>query len=166
MYAFIFKFNITFLWYNMHTEGLLPANLCLITKLSSEQCLQFERLCLQHIQMINKRSSFKTKLIGNRGDRALCKIQLLPVTHVLVNTWIWTSKPVYKLSNVVDDLKWTTNTCDTIYTHFQGITNNIWFWKTCFLFLLLQFFTTRPPIFLPVHIGFYPSRWWMAGSLH
>ena len=42
--------------------------------------------------------------------RALCKIQLLPVTHVLVDTWMLTVKPVYKLSNVPDDLKWTTNT--------------------------------------------------------
>ena len=47
----------------------------------------------------------------------------LPVTHVLVDKWMLTVKPVYKLSNVSDDLKWTTN---TIYTHFQGITNNIY----------------------------------------
>ena len=33
--------------------------------------------------------------------RALCKIKLLPVTHVLVDTWMLTVKPVYKLSNVV-----------------------------------------------------------------
>ena len=37
-----------------------------------------------------------------------------------------TVKPVYKLSNVPDDLKWATNTHDTIYIHFQGITNNIY----------------------------------------
>ena len=37
-----------------------------------------------------------------------------------------TVKPVYKLLNVSDDLKWTTNTYVTpIFTHFQGITNNI-----------------------------------------
>ena len=36
-----------------------------------------------------------------------------------------TVKLVYKLSNVADDLKWATNTYDTIYTHFQGITNNM-----------------------------------------
>ena len=36
-------------------------------------------------------------------------------------------KLVYKLSNVSDDLKWATkHTYDTIYTHFQGITNNIY----------------------------------------
>ena len=58
-----------------------------------------------------------------------------------------TVKPVYKLINVSDDLKWTTNTCDTIFTHFQGIINNIYGCGRPFL--LLHFFT-RPPIFLPV----------------
>ena len=29
---------------------------------------------------------------------------------VLVDTWMLTDKPVYKLLNVSDDLKWTTNT--------------------------------------------------------
>ena len=42
--------------------------------------------------------------------RALCRTKLLPVTHVLVDTWMLTVKPVYKLSNVSDDQKWTTNT--------------------------------------------------------
>ena len=41
---------------------------------------------------------------------ALCRTKLLPVTHVLVDTWMLTVKPVYKLLNVSDDLKWTTNT--------------------------------------------------------
>ena len=41
---------------------------------------------------------------------ALCRIKLLPVTHVLVDTWILIVKPVYKHLNVSDDLKWTTNT--------------------------------------------------------
>ena len=31
--------------------------------------------------------------------------KILPVTHVLVDTWMLTIKPVYKLSNVPDDLK-------------------------------------------------------------
>ena len=44
------------------------------------------------------------------GHRALCRVKLLPVTHVLVDTWMLTVKPVYKLSNVPDDLKWATNT--------------------------------------------------------
>ena len=33
----------------------------------------------------------------NRSVRALCRTKLLPVTHVLVDTWILTVKPVYKL---------------------------------------------------------------------
>ena len=37
--------------------------------------------------------------------KALCRIKLLPVIHVLVNTWMLTVKPVYKLLNVSDDLK-------------------------------------------------------------
>ena len=96
--------------------------------------------------------------------RALCRIKLLPVTHVLVDTWMLTVKPVYKLLNVSDDLKWTTNTHDTIFTHFQGISNNIYGFGRR-IFLLLHFFT-RPPIFLPVHIRFYPSKWRMDGFLH
>ena len=46
----------------------------------------------------------------NTCNRALCRIKLLPVTHVLVDTWMLTVTPVYKLLNVSDDLKWTTNT--------------------------------------------------------
>ena len=53
-------------------------------------------------------------------------IKLLPVTHVLVDTWMLTVKLVYKLSDVPDDLKWATTTHDTIYTHLQGLTNNIY----------------------------------------
>ena len=30
-------------------------------------------------------------------SRALCKTKLLPVTHVLVDTWMLTVKPAYKL---------------------------------------------------------------------
>ena len=44
------------------------------------------------------------------ATRALCRIKLLPVTHVLVDTWMLTVMPGYKLLNVSDDLKWTTNT--------------------------------------------------------
>ena len=50
------------------------------------------------------------------APRALCRIKLLPVTHVLVETWMLTVKPVYKLSNVSDYLKWTTNTYTTLFT--------------------------------------------------
>ena len=48
--------------------------------------------------------------------RALCSTKLLPVTHVLVDTWMLTVKPVYKLLNVSDDLKWTINTHMTPFT--------------------------------------------------
>ena len=40
-------------YYNMLVEGLLPANLCLVILLSLEQCSQFERFCLQHVQIVN-----------------------------------------------------------------------------------------------------------------
>ena len=65
---------------------------------------------------------FETWLSGRRPEeggpcreiivltRALCRIKVLPVTQVLVDTWMLTVKPVYKLLNVSDDLKWTTNT--------------------------------------------------------
>ena len=43
-------------------------------------------------------------------------ITLLPVTHVLVDTWMLTVKSVYKLLNVFDDLKWTTNTYVTPFS--------------------------------------------------
>jgi len=52
----------------MHVERLLPANLCLVNLLSSEQCSQFERFLLQPIQMVNKTCSVKTKLIGNNDE--------------------------------------------------------------------------------------------------
>ena len=58
-----------------------------------------------------------------------------------------TVKLVYKLSNVADDLKWATNTRDTIYTNFPGITNNIYVFGRLFCSF----------IFLPVHPYFYPS---------
>ena len=56
------------------------------------------------------------------------------------------------------------HTCDTIYTHFQGITNNSYGFVLEDPFLL--YFFTHPPIFLPVHIGFYPSKWRVDRSLH
>ena len=56
-----------------------------------------------------------------------------------------TVKPVYKLLNVSKgcpemDYK---HTCDTIFTHFQGITNNIYVFGRLF---------TRPYSFLPVQM--------------
>ena len=63
-----------------------------------------------------------------------------------------TVKLVYKLSNVLDDLPGMgyKHTYDSIYTNFQGVTNNLCgFGRPLF---------TRPPIFLPIHIRFYPSK--------
>ena len=42
--------------------------------------------------------------------------KLLPVTHVLVDTWMLTVKQVYELSDVPGDLKRTTNTHMTPFT--------------------------------------------------
>ena len=44
-----------------------------------------------------------------------------------------------------------------------------WLWKT--FYLLLHFCTwpppnNHPPTFLPVHNGYYPSKWRVNGSLH
>ena len=51
----------------MHVEGLVPEYLYLVTLLSSEQDEEFERFCLQLIQIINRTSSFKIKWIGNNA---------------------------------------------------------------------------------------------------
>ena len=53
---------------------------------------------------------------------------------------------------------------NTIYTDFKGITDNIYGFGTPFL--LLHLFFTHLPIFLPVHNGFYLSKWRVSGSLH
>ena len=60
----------------IHVEDLLPANLCLVTVLSSEQYPQFETFCQQHVQIVNNTFSFKTKLIGNNAEvrRVNCNI--------------------------------------------------------------------------------------------
>ena len=61
--------------------------------------------------------------------------------------------------NVSDDLKMDyKHTCDTIYTDFWGITGNIYGFGRPFY--------TRPPIFLHIHNGFYPSKWRVDRSLH
>ena len=46
------------------------------------------------------------------------------------------------------------HTFDTIYTHFQGITNSIY----AFGRLFASSFFYPSTIFLPVHIRFYPSK--------
>ena len=52
-------------------------------------------------------------LAASKVTTALCRIQLLTAAHVLVDTRVLTVKPVYKLSNVPDDVKLTTNTLVT-----------------------------------------------------
>ena len=53
---------------------------------------------------------------ANITIEGLCRTKLLPITHVLVDTWMLTVKSVYKLLSVSDDLKWTTNTHVTPFT--------------------------------------------------
>ena len=77
--------------------------------------------------------------------------------------WLLTDKLVYKLSNVSDDLKWATNTYMTQFTLTFKEQLTISMVLEDFLFLN---FVTHPPIFLPIHIRFYPSKWRVDGSLH
>ena len=67
-----------------------------------------------------------------------------------------TVKSVYKLLNVSDDLKWTTNTHVTFHSlsTFQGITNNIYGFGRPFF---APSFFARPP---PIHPYFYPNDGW------
>ena len=67
----------------MHVEGLLPANLCLVTLLSSEKSLQFEKFHLQHVQMVNK-SRFKAKLTGNNAELTAILFDV-SLSHILDN---------------------------------------------------------------------------------
>ena len=81
-----------------------------------------------------------------RPDRALCRIELFPVTHVLVDTWMLTVKPAYKLSNV------TWNGLQTyMWHHLHSLLRHNWqylmFWNIFFCSF----------IFLPVHPYFYLS---------
>ena len=54
------------------------------------------------------------------------------------------------------------HTCDPIYTHFEGITDNKYGFEThfcSFIFYLSTHISTRPQ-------RFYLSKWWVDGSLH
>ena len=82
----------------------------------------FTPVSLRYLHIINK--------IINIPVRALCRTKLLLVTHVLVDKWMLTVKQVYKLKNVSDNLKWTTNTHVTpfiiiIMTSFVPISSKI-----------------------------------------
>ena len=55
------------------------------------------------------------------------------------------------------DYKVQTHMCDTIYTHFQGITNNIYGFGRPFIFCSFIFYpsthnSTRPYLLLPVQM--------------
>ena len=89
-------------------------------------------------------------LYVNASIRDLCRIKLLPVTHVLVDTWMLTFKPVYTLSNVPDDLKKATST----NTHMAPFTFTFKAYLTISMFLEDLFLAF---IFLPVPPYFYPS---------
>ena len=100
------------------------------------------------------------KYITSFLPRALCRIQLLPVTHVLVDTWMLTVKPVYKLLNVSDDLKWTTNTHLTPFS----LTFKAYLTISTVLedlLLLLRFFTRPLPFFYPsIFVFTCPNDGW------
>ena len=83
-------------------------------------CLLYSYIC--HISYICLILSAMNALdIQNKhhyyvSGQGLCRIKLLPVTHVLVDTWMLTVKPVYKLKKLFYDLKWATNTHMTPFT--------------------------------------------------
>ena len=72
--------------------------------------VKFVALCCEVLTPVVLSISAESAPSTSVEPRALCRIKLLPVTHVLVYTWMLTVKPVYKLLNMSDDLKWTTNT--------------------------------------------------------
>ena len=65
---FYFSVNITL--YIMQAEGLLPAHLCLVVFLSSEQCLQFESSRLQHVQTKTKHPVSRQNRVAIMSRRA------------------------------------------------------------------------------------------------
>ena len=60
------------------------ANFCLVNLLRLEECLQFERFCLQPVQMVNKSFGSKTKLIGNNAKvrRVNCNVFTIKLSYV------------------------------------------------------------------------------------
>ena len=73
------RFYFFHLMLRSYDDNIQPANLSLVvTLLSSEQCSQFKRFHQQHIKMVNKTSSFKTKLIGNNAQANRVKLSIIP----------------------------------------------------------------------------------------
>ena len=78
-----------------------------------------------------------------------------------------TVKPVYKLKKCL--MTW--NKLQThIWHHLHSLLRHnwqyLWFWKTFFAPSLCYPCCHPPPVFLPVHNSFYPSKWQVDGSLH
>ena len=69
-----------------------------------------------------------------------------------------TVKLVYKLSDVLDDLKWASNTHMAPFTHFQGITNNIYGFGRPFCFLI--FLLIHPYFYLSIFVFTCPNDGW------
>ena len=127
------------------------------------QCLLLYQLCGWPIEV---GTPVKYCLHLSPLSRALCRIILLPVTRVLVDAWMLIVKPVYKLSNKC--VWWPEmgykHTYDTIYTHFQGITNNIYGFGRPFL--LLHFLPVHPYFYPSIFVFIFMSKWRVDGSLH
>ena len=100
---------------------ILPPNL--VTSLYDKRTLHVTSMGHNHRQAAYDLVPLTQQVVLQMGgnvivflSRALCRTNFVSVTHVLVDTWMLTVKPVYKLSNVSDDLKWTTNTNVTPFT--------------------------------------------------
>ena len=123
----------------------------------SSQCSQHLRaVALRWLNMSQTLGMHIIDVIGCEGDVMIDKVDWSKL-------WLLTVKPVYKLSNVPvwNRLVQTHMWHHSIDTHFKDITN-----ISMVLEDLFYPSTTCPPIFLPVHIRFYPSKWWVGGSLH
>ena len=83
-------------------------------------------------------------------------LDLLPVTHVFVDTWMLTIKPVYKL---LKDLKWTTNTHVTQFSLTFKSSKNIYGFRRLFA----PSFFFRPPYFYPsIFVFTRPNDGWVG----
>ena len=112
---------------------------------------------ISHKTLLTSSPKFQTfETLKYLYSRALCRTKLLPVTHVLVDTWMLIVKPVYKLLNVPDDLKWTTNTHVTPFTLISKAKLTIFIVFEDLFLSFLYLSVTCPPIYLPVDNGFYP----------
>ena len=157
--------------------------MCIMTwQLLIDNCMVFEDLFAPYFLPVHHPSSeisscpkrvFSSKLLSierfliQNSEPGLYAGSNYCQSHVLVDMWMLSVKLVYKLSNCA---WWPEMGCkhtfDTFYTHFQGITNNIYgFGRPFFCSFLFLPVHNPSSVFLPVHIRFYPSKWWVDGSL-